>query len=270
MRTRSLEVGLVPFLFGVADDEELSSVVLVRLLGDLGRTQSGARTQLNRMRRAGRLSAEQRGGRTYYRLAGPFASSYRRVRLDEGRPAAVWPGYFHALLYQVPESRRSFRDRLRRTALLLGYGQLQQGVLVAVEDHAAELAPLLDERPAGCSVRTVTIGMDVEQAARAALEVWDLPAVDRTLRNHVATLEANLRPETAPAPTAATLRRFAALYTGPTVDLLADPGLPPELLPADWCRPRLEALMREVRDRYLPLAATYLRSVTEAAGALPG
>jgi DNA-binding transcriptional regulator PaaX len=57
------------------------------------------------------------------------------------------------LLYQVPESRRAFRDALRRAAVHLGYGLLQQGVLIAMDDRTDQLGPLARRSCGGPSRR---------------------------------------------------------------------------------------------------------------------
>src|ERR1700724_1940712 len=77
---RSQTVALVPFLFGVTGTDELAGVALTRLLGDLGIGAAAARQQLARMRRDGQLSASRRGRGVDYRLAGPFAATFRRLR----------------------------------------------------------------------------------------------------------------------------------------------------------------------------------------------
>ncbi len=259
---RSEKIGLVPFLFGVAGVEELRGTALTRLLGDLGMTTVAARGQLARMRRAGQLATSRAGRGVTYRLAGPFAESFRLVHPGL-RPAPVWSGYFHGLLYQVPETQRAYRDRLRRVAILLGYGILQQGVLIALEDRRDQLAAVLEQRPLGCRVHTATIGMDVEEAAATALHAWDLPSVERALRGHLASLRAALAVDVTPAATAATLRELAGLLNAPFVDLLRDPGLPPALLPPNWPRQPLEAVMTQVADRYLPAASRYAHHMIE-------
>ncbi len=259
---RSEKVGLVPFLFGVAGVEELHGTALTRLLGDLGMTTVAARGQLARMRRAGQLATSRAGRGVTYRLAGPFAESFRRVRPGP-RPAPVWNGYFHGLLYQVPEAQRAYRDRLRRVAILLGYGILQQGVLISLTDRRDQLVAVLDQRPQGCRVHTATIGMNVEEAAATALHAWDLPSVDRALRGHLASLRAAMVVDVTPAATAATLRELADLLNAPFVDLVRDPELPPALLPPDWPRQELEAAMAQLADRYLPAVRRYAHHMIE-------
>jgi phenylacetic acid degradation operon negative regulatory protein len=256
---RGTKVGLVPFLFAVAQVEELPGPALVRLLGDLGMAQPAARAQLSRMRDEGQLAASRHGRELRYRLAGPFADTVRKLGAPE--PTPPWTNAFHALLYQVPEIHRPYRDRLRRIALLVGYGIMQQGVLVATRDRTPQLAGVLAEAPPDCRIQVATIGLPTPDAADIARSAWNLDAVADSFRGHIATLETALETAAPPLPTAATLGRMADLLNAPYVDLIRDPGLPDALLPPGWPRPRLDYLMNQVSKRYLPPAFTYVHGL---------
>ncbi len=258
---RSAKVGLVPFLFAVAQAEELSGVVLVHLLGDLGIGPAAARGQLARMRAAGQLAVSRNGRRAVYRLHGPFAATFRKLRRHGPEPTPTWPGYFHALLYQVPEAQRPYRDRLRRVAQLVGYGLMQQGVLIATRDRTGELSTVLAEAPPDSRIQPATIGVPVADAVTIARTAWNLDAVQDAFRGHIATLTEELRGHRAPPANAATLARMAHLLNAPFVDLIRDPALPAALLPPDWERPYLDHLMAEVRQRYVPPSTEYVRQV---------
>jgi phenylacetic acid degradation operon negative regulatory protein len=250
----------VPFLFGVAlatGRTELPGPVLVSLLGDLGLTAPAARALIARMQRDGQLAGARRGRTVDYRLAGPFAESFHRIRTSA--TGAPWQGAFHTLLYQIPERHRAFRDLLRRTGQLVGYGLLQQGVLISPSDRREHLAQVLAGTPAGAQVHFARLEMATPDAARAAYTAWDLGVLDRTYRAHARTLRGALaRRRTPPAPDGRTLRRFTDLLSGPLVDTLRATGLPVELAPANWSLPDLRAAIDELQQVYLPPCAGYV------------
>jgi phenylacetic acid degradation operon negative regulatory protein len=254
-------VRLVPFLFGVAatlDHTRLPGPVLVTLLGDLGLTPPAARALIARMRRDGQLAGARRGRVVDYALAGAFAESFHRVRT--AATGAPWQGFFHTVLYQVPERHRAFRDLLRRTGLFVGYGLLQPGVLISPADRRDRLGAVLARAPRDAHVQFARLHMDTAAALRAAHTAWDLGTLDRTYRRHARALRAALaRRATPPVPAGRTLRRFADLLSGPLVDTLRATGLPAELAPADWSLPDLRAAIQEVQRLYLPPSAAYLR-----------
>jgi phenylacetic acid degradation operon negative regulatory protein len=128
---------LVPFLFGVANRDELPGPVLVRLLGDLGLTPAATRALIARLRAEGNLAGAPEGRLVRYRLDGDVARGFERIR--HRPPPSPWPGHFHALIYQVPEGQRPFRDQLRRTALLAGFGLMAPGVLISIGDRYERL-----------------------------------------------------------------------------------------------------------------------------------
>ncbi|HKT02608.1 MAG TPA: hypothetical protein VJT31_24015 [Rugosimonospora sp.] len=261
---------LVPFLFGVAFREgvtELPGPVLVRLLGDLGLTAPAARALIARMLRDGQLAGTRRGRTVDYRLAGAFAESFHRIRT--AATGAPWPGYFHAVLYQVPERHRAFRDLLRRTGIFAGYGLLQNGVLIAPSDRRDRLAPVLDRAPRDAQVHFGLLHMDTGDALRAAYTAWDLGGLDRRYRAHTRTLRTALARRATPPPAGGpTLRRFADLLSEPLVDTLRATGLPAELAPDGWHLPDLRAAIGEVQQVYLPPAAAYVRALLGGSGPL--
>jgi phenylacetic acid degradation operon negative regulatory protein len=249
---------MVPFLFGVTGRAELPGPVLHQLLTDTGMTGPAARALITRMRADGQVASTRHGRTASYRMVGPFAESFRRIRDAPGRVPVPWTGSFHALLYQVPEQDRPYRDLLRRNALLSGYGLLQPGVLIALTDRTHAFAGILDRRPDGTRIYRTSIAMSTPDAATAAYEAWDLGAVDRLYQGYIATLTEALEtvPESPPAD-AESLRTLARLVQMPLSDSLRDPELPPELLPAGWPGARLRQLTAEVARRLGPPAQRY-------------
>ncbi|MBW0105694.1 PaaX family transcriptional regulator C-terminal domain-containing protein [Pseudonocardia sp. KRD291] len=245
-------------MFQLSGRSELPGVALVGLLGEFGLGTAAARRHLARMREDGQLAGVRSGRGTSYRMAGPFGRRVVQLGQEIGTAAPAWEGHFHALLFAVPESRRAYRDRLRRVALLVGYGQLQPGVLISVGDRSAPLAEILAECPDDARVTRATIALDTAEAARLAVPAWDLDDVAATLTGHARTIESVLAEDTAPAADGATLRRFGELFNAVFIDLVRDPRLPDELRPPDWPHHRLLAAMQALRERYQPPAEQFL------------
>jgi phenylacetic acid degradation operon negative regulatory protein len=260
---RGRSVRLVPFLFGVAYQVERTALpgpALVTLLGDLGLSAQAARALIARMRRDGQLAGTRNGRTVDYRLAGTFAESFHRIRTAATGPP--WRGHFHAVLYQVPERHRTFRDLLRRTGILHGYGLLQQGILICTVDRRDRLGDALAHAPREASIHFGQLHMDIKDAAGAAYTAWDLGALNHTYRTHSRTLRTALtRRATPPPPDGHSLRRFADLLSGPLVDTLRSTDLPAELTPDGWSLPALHGAIDDIRRVYLPPATRYLRGL---------
>jgi len=255
---RGQSVGLAAFLFGVAQREQLPGAVLTALLMDLGLTQAAARALISRMRQEGQLAGERRGRGVEYRPSGAFAQRFRAARDGARAEATQWSGSFHALLYQVPEAQRSFRDSLRVAAMHAGYGILQPGVLISPTDQRERLAPVLSRAPEGSVVHAAWLRMNDAAAARAAAAAWDLARLNQSYRAHTRALRLALERDPPPVPDAGSLRRLAELVTVAYAEVSRAVRLPPQLLPARWDLPELEAALRDVTIHYAPAMQSYI------------
>jgi phenylacetic acid degradation operon negative regulatory protein len=182
-------------------------------------------------------------------------------QLRGSRP--TWNGSFSGVLYMVPERSRAFRDRLRRSATLLGYVTLRPGLLVATTDRYDELVAALPPPPAGIQLLHTKLTFSAPDTRKLAAELWDLDSVAAYYRHALADFdervtEARQRPPAGPAA----LRAFAAaalpLYRAGS----ADPDLPAELLPADWPATELSAAIGNAFTVFVPLVADYLDGFT--------
>ncbi|MQY08116.1 hypothetical protein [Actinomadura macrotermitis] len=260
--SRGANVELVPFLCGLAGREGLPGVVLVRLLGDLGLTEGAARSLIARMRRDGLLVADQRGRGAEYRMTGPFLRGFRQIR--DGRPGTpAWDGFFHAIFYSVPESRRAYRDRLRRAAALARYGLMQPGVLISPVDNRETLWDELGDAPPAGTVLFGRIGLPAADAAEVAHRAWELDVLAARYREHTARLRGAVRERPVPpGPGPEALAGYARLFGGALIDTLrTPPALPPELLPPDWPLPGLFAAAGEAMAHFGPPVAAYVHAV---------
>jgi len=278
--SRGRSVALVAFLFGITGCPALPGVVLRRLLEDVGLSAAAARALLSRMRRHGLLVTERRGRNVDYRLAGDFARGFERVRDQVMAQPTEWSGRYHALLYQVPEQHRSFRDELRRTAVLSGYGILQQGVLIAPTDRRDPLSSLLARKPAGAQVWLSTLEMPPAEAARAASIAWDLADLAERYDAHIERLSGRLAAQepgsgAGSRPTSDAnraggelIRDYADLLAPALTDTLREPGLPVTLMPADWPGPKFRTILDQFTTTFGPATQRYLDSIRDSD--LPG
>ncbi len=124
-------MGLICFAFGAAGvppGDQLAGPLLIRLLADLGLSEAASRSLLLRMRREGLLDSEPAGRQARYRLTPLVQAAQARLERQLRGDRPEWTGTFNGVLFEVPERRRDFRDRLRRTAQLLGYATLRAGL----------------------------------------------------------------------------------------------------------------------------------------------
>jgi phenylacetic acid degradation operon negative regulatory protein len=242
----------------------------VDLMTQLGLDAPSVRTAVFRLKQRGWLAAESRGGARGYALT-PLAAATLAAG-DEliwhaRQPADLADGWC-VVNFSVPESARAKRHQLRGHLTHQGFGNVGTAMWIAPARMrpAAEqaIAELGLDKYAAIFVGDYVGGQDLTTLLYSS---WDLAGIDRSYREFI----------TRYAEVAATLETRAAIgpqqafvtYLG-VVDHwrklpFHDPGLPREVLAADWSAPEAGALFHKLvtilEGRALAHAARYWPAV---------
>ncbi|PZS12372.1 MAG: hypothetical protein DLM64_05075 [Solirubrobacterales bacterium] len=248
---------------GASTGAGLPGPVLISLLSELGLSESAARAAILRLRRNGWLSSHRHGRHTHYAPTTAVLIHQQRVREHFTASGELWDGTFHGLLYEVPERDRAFRDRLRRSARLLGYAPLRAGLLIAPTDRSAQLDALLSNPPPEARLLPARIELHPHDARRLATRIWALEELARDYRDQIEAMRGAIAVAAQDRPAGpAALRAFAAA-TQPVYQAVAqDPLLPRELLPNDWPAPQLGAALAATLEKLGPAASAYVDALT--------
>jgi phenylacetic acid degradation operon negative regulatory protein len=226
---------------------------LVRLLAPVGIAEPAVRTAISRMVAQGWLEPTSIDGGRGYR-----ATDRATRRLDEAgdrvyrRGQDAWDGSWHLAILQ-PTAGRAARTRLRADLGFLGYAEVADHVWVSPYERR-ELASVL--QAAGVTARTArahdvqpppTSAWDLE-ALRAAYDAWPVTARELVGR----TLAGSADPDEC-----AFAARFHLVHAWRKF-LFADPGLPAELLPADWPGHAAAELFATAAERLRPGADRFV------------
>lgn len=255
----AVDASAVPFVFGAAQASALPGPVLVAVLTELGATVPAAKGLLNRLVRWGQLELERRGRVGVYRLSGQMASGYREV-VGRGRTPG-WDGRFHLLIYTIGEQRRRSRDALRTAAAAHGYRSLRPGVLAAPRDSSSAFLPELSVP----GLVTGWLEVDPDDARAMVERAWE---VERLRADRTAMASELERRAAGPLPTdgrAALVLEYEWLAPA-YVLLLADLGLPRELLADDVGAGALSRAIGSVGVRLGPPAARWITELSEQLG----
>jgi phenylacetic acid degradation operon negative regulatory protein len=209
---------------------------LVALLDCFGIPEATTRVAAARLRKEGWLAADREGRETVYSL-----TKDAWQMLDEGRTrifhraSGPWDGQWHMVIYQVPETERAMRERLRRRLAWLGFGPLSPSVWLSPHDRGQQVRDEFADSPAvqldTFRSRSAGNGADRDIAARA----WDLAALDRDYRDLLGRYVPRLAGYRAGPldDRAALVERMRLVYDYRHFPF-RDPDLPAELLPDDW------------------------------------
>jgi phenylacetic acid degradation operon negative regulatory protein len=226
---------------------------LVRLLEPLDFAAPAVRTAVSRTVRQGWLEPVRLPDGPGYAMT-PRAER----RLDEAaariyrtRPS-TWDGRWHVVVLEELPAREA-RDRLASSLQLLGYGALGPVTWIAPRP-SPELADVLTtENVRGSTFHGEHEGDPAELAARA----WDLATLGRDYARFVAEWEPVMSAVdgTSPAAAFAASQRFLHAWRK---FLFRDPGLPRELLPADWPGAEAAEFFDRHTNRLAPAVAKFV------------
>jgi phenylacetic acid degradation operon negative regulatory protein len=216
------------------------------------------RQALTRTAAEGLIESDRAGRRTRWHLtpAGHEFLLAAKHRLFATGPETDWNGDWLILLTSVPENHRNLRHRLRSSMSWAGFGSPSPGVWLSPHPtRAAEARRVLDSL--GEPVRATLLHARLDDPAerhRLVGQAWDVDALASNYNafvDHFATIR--------PSSPGETLGQLAHLVYQWRRLLLADPGLPPTLLPPAWSGERARELLLDLHQRWYEAACAWWR-----------
>jgi phenylacetic acid degradation operon negative regulatory protein len=262
---------LIVTLYGLYAREHgswLSIAAVVRLMAALGVEEAAVRSSISRLKRRGLLDARRVDGVAGYALTAVaqeiLADGDARIF---GRRRAEESDGWLLVVFSVPESERDKRHQLRSLLTRLGFGTVAPGVWVAPGHLADEAAEVLARRGLVGYVElfrgaSLALGEIRDNVARW----WDLDQLHARYAEFLVRQEP-VRERVATGGAAGPEGAFAdyvRLLTDWRQLPYADPGLPLDLLPADWNGARAADLFVELRGRLAGLAHEHARRLIDS------
>jgi phenylacetic acid degradation operon negative regulatory protein len=245
----------------------LSVASVVRLLADLDVDAQAVRSSISRLKRRGLLVAEKRGGAAGYTLspAGQEILAEGDARIFGRRRATAGDGWL-VVVFSVPETVREKRYRLRTELTRLGFGTVTPGVWIAPGHLQGEAAEVLERLELTDNAEVfrgehVAFGEPVHNIARW----WDLPALDQLYTEFLDRYRP-VEQRSASGGPAGAFTDYVEMVTRWRRLPYADPGLPLELLPADWKGLQAQDLFARLREKLAGPAGEHVSAIL-AAGA---
>jgi phenylacetic acid degradation operon negative regulatory protein len=229
---------------------------IIDALALLGFDERATRQAVARTAASGWLASGRAGRRVRWQLtpAGREYLTAARRRLFAPRPEHDWDGDWLVLLVTVPENQRKLRHRLRTTLEWAGFGSPGPDIWLSPHtSHAAEAREVIGFL--GPSVQATILRARLDEPGdrhRLVGQAWDVGKLDGRYRAFISQW-AGADPA---SPDEAFVQRMRLVY-GWRLLILADPGLPPALLPPGWSGEQARLLMLDRHVRWQPLAAKW-------------
>ncbi|TQL77356.1 PaaX family transcriptional regulator [Stackebrandtia endophytica] len=216
---------------------------LVRLLATLDIEEQAVRAAVSRLKRRGMLQSTRVDGAAGYALTGVGARVLAEGddRIFRHQPADVSDGWV-LCVFSIPESLRAKRHLLRGKLTWLGFGQAAPGVWIAPAATMSATTAMLHRHDLHqyASLFRADYWGDRPLAESVTLW-WDLPKLATMYRQFVRDHDTDADAD--PLPT-----WMRAVDDWRRLPFL-DPGLPTELLPADWPGIRAATLFHDLELR---------------------
>lgn len=247
--------------------EEIWIGSLIQALAALDCSAGAVRALVSRMKRKGLLHSRRSGRHSFYRLSD---RGLKEVRWG-GKQAFVpsdsgWDGRWTVVTYSIPEKRRKCRDALRDSLNGLGFGTLAPGTWISPRQLTPEAEGKWRELDAWQFLEVFRAEhLAPSDPGTLVARAWpQLPALADHYRSYVAAYEPALRHFTDKVldDKACFATRLRSLIDFVAITL-ADPVLPPALLPQDWARPPAQALFEELQHALARPAERFFDAVYE-------
>lgn len=211
----------------------MSTADLIAVAAELGIPDARARTGIARLKQRGLLAAERRAAPGY--ALNPDAvpmlerGDRRIFAVRVQQPDEPWC----LVSFSVPESRRDLRHQLRRRLQWIGCGTVSPALWICpahLQGEAESILADLDLRDSAVLFRAEA-PLVVGGLRAAVARWWDLDALRAEHERFLATLPDG---PAAPVTPQQAFSAYVHLIDDWRVIPYLDPGLAPELLPADW------------------------------------
>lgn len=244
----------------------ISVADLITLMSELDVDGPAARSAISRLKKKGVLEPEHRGA-TGYRLS-PAA----RPVFDEGdrrifgslEPAKLSEGWAMAV-FSVPESERAYRYQLRTRLTWLGFGNIAPGVWLAPGRLLGDAREMLVRR--GLSDYVHLFAADYAAFSDLPGTVsswWDFPAIQEqyaVFTDAYGPVAAGLAQQRE-IDGGEAFRHYVPMLTQWRRLPYLDPGLPSELLPADWNAVGARQIFQQLHEVLAAPSLGHVRTVT--------
>ncbi len=256
-------------LFGrflLPNKEEIWTGALIQAMAGVGFEAHSTRMLLSRTKHDGLIESRRVGRLSYYHLTalGKHMVNYGSEQLDSSQPE-TWDGQWTVAAYSIPEIQRKKRDELRGVLTYFGFTLLTPGLWISAKplSSTAEQKIRLLELWQYLHLFRAKYISSTDLSAFAARHWPLLPLVKTRYQWFIERYTPVLQQDDAEplGDLASFVNSLRSLCEFITISL-ADPALPPELLPAEWPLNQAAELFMQIQSRFGSRAETYFDQIS--------
>jgi phenylacetic acid degradation operon negative regulatory protein len=260
---------LIVTIFGLyarIERDWLPISAVVRLMAELGVDSPAVRSSISRLKRRDVLRSVPGAGVAGYAVSPAMlqvmADGDRRI--FDRRPPSLVEGWVQ-VVFTVPEAERGKRHELRSRLARLGFGPVAPGVWLAPGRLADEVREMLSRRQLTGYVDLFhTDYLGYAELAGRVRDWWDLADLsDRYCQFLTRYRPVPGRLELAGYGLGKAFAEYVRMLTSWRRLRYLDPGLPIEVLPADWPGTPATELFAELNQLLRPLAHQHASTVID-------
>ena len=113
----------------------------------------------------------------YYRITPKGEKAIDRY-LKPLRQSGKWDGRWRLVMFDIPESKRDIRDRLRRALSNLGLGILQASVWISPNDIKNEISEIAKRLDVGTNLKFFEVSRNQTLDQTIIEKSWNLPELE--------------------------------------------------------------------------------------------
>lgn len=193
-----------------------------------GYSSNALQVAVSRMLKTGLITKKIKAGEVFWELTGlgknQVSRSFPLLKWQQQN----WDGWWRIVIFDIKETQKIVRNKLRHKLVELGFGQWQKSAYVSPHDVAEDMREFLKENKLSKQVSVlVAKELWLEDREERIIKMWQLEKINQQYEKVISFWEQ----VKAKKLTQKDFREIMKLYL---MAVEKDPFLPKELLPKNW------------------------------------
>lgn len=248
---------------------------LISLLKEFGHNEQSVRAAISRMNKQGWVTSRREGNKSFYYLTeqGKGRMEEAAKRIFKLKPEK-WDGKWRIFVYNIPEEIRSVRDELRKELVWSGFGTLTNSSWISPNNLNQQVDSLIEKY----DIKPYVHFFESEykgphENVKLINQCWDIDEINNKYEQFIEAyskkyvIDKNKIHRGGMTDSHCFVERTLLVHEYRKF-LFVDPGLPEELLPAQWLGGHAAALFSEYYKELAEPANRFFEKIFKEANEL--